>query len=91
MALKEKKTNKKNEQKSRGNKNYTTSINNRVKKIRVSLERTSDLSNLKKEFIELQSKLDKAVIKGIIHLNKANRYKQKLSKRIRDKEISLAN
>jgi small subunit ribosomal protein S20 len=86
MDLKKRNKNEKSEKKSQRNKKYTTSIKNHLKMIR--LKRTSDLPSLKKEFVELQSKLDKAVVKGIIHLNKANRLKHRLSKRINDKEIN---
>lgn len=62
------------------NKSVKTAIKTQLKKTRMAVE-ANDVDAVKKELKNLQSCVDKAAAKGIIHKNKAARHKSRLAKR----------
>lgn len=75
------------------NKTYKSMLKTYYKKCIVAIETTnhSDLetNNLRQLIAITQSKIDKAVQKGIIHSNNGSAKKAKLTKRLKEKKISL--
>lgn len=62
------------------NKSVKTAIKTQLKKTRMAVE-ANDVDAVKRELQNLQSCVDKAAVKGIIHKNKAARHKSRLAKR----------
>ncbi len=63
------------------NKAIRSACKTRVKKVRASVA-TSDKPKAEASFREMSSELDRAVKKGVLHRNTANRYKSRLQKAI---------
>lgn len=68
------------------NRKYKTLIKNSLNNINKSIG-TKNFLNLKEDYSKLQSLLDKAQKKGIIHRNKRDRKKKKISNSINRSEL----
>lgn len=62
------------------NKSVKSAIKTQIKKVRTAIE-AKNVEAIKSELINVQSCLDKAAVKGVIHKNKAARHKARLAKR----------
>lgn len=62
------------------NKSVKSAIKTQIKKVRSAIE-AKNVEAVKTELTNVQSCLDKAAVKGIIHKNKAARHKARLAKR----------
>ena len=67
---------------------FKTLIKNQQKTLESEMARVNQSSKLKDLFIRMQSLLDKASQKGIIHPNKARRKKQKFSQKAKSSLVS---